>query len=128
MHLSFFLNQPKERVIDMSPEEQKEWEEKQLDCMIDLNSCHIDPAPFQLVSVNSLKSLSIISSHIYILSSLFLGHTIQVGHTSLLKVHTLFTMLQLNHTYVTSIGRLVGIVALKDVSIQQLKLYNCSII
>lgn len=112
----------------MSPEEQKEWEEKQLDCMIDLNSCHIDPAPFQLVSVNSLKSLSIISSRIYILSSLFLGHTIQVGHTSLLKVHTLFTMLQLNHTYVTSIGRLVGIVALKDVSIEQFKLYNCSVI
>lgn len=73
----------------MSPEEQKEWEQKQLDCVINLNNCHIDAAPFQLV-----------------------------GNTSLLKVHTLFTMLQLNHTYVTSIGRLVGVVALKDVSLK----------
>jgi chloride channel 2 len=47
----------------------------------------IDPAPFQLVE-----------------------------HTSLIKVHSLFSMLQLNHTYVTSIGKLVGVVALKDVS------------
>ena len=43
-----FPIQPKERVIDMSPEEQKDWEEKQLDGLIDLNNCHIDPAPFQL--------------------------------------------------------------------------------
>lgn len=71
----------------MSPEEQRAWEEEQLNCTIDLNQCHIDPAPFQLV-----------------------------GHTSLLKVHTLFSMLQLNQTYVTSIGRLIGVVALKDVS------------
>jgi chloride channel 2 len=46
----------------------------------------IDPAPFQLVE-----------------------------HTSLIKVHSLFSMLQLNHTYVTSIGKLIGVVALKDV-------------
>lgn len=71
----------------MSPEEQRAWEEEQLNCTIDLTQCHIDPAPFQLV-----------------------------GHTSLLKVHTLFSMLQLSHTYVTHIGRLVGVVALKDVS------------
>lgn len=32
----------------MSPEDQKDWEKKQLDCFIDLNNCHIDPAPFQL--------------------------------------------------------------------------------
>lgn len=48
----------------------------------------IDPAPFQLVE-----------------------------HTSLIKVHSLFSMLQLNHTYVTSIGKLIGVVALKDVSL-----------
>ena len=69
----------------MSPEEQRAWEEVQLNVTIDLEQCHIDPAPFQLI-----------------------------GHTSLLKVHTLFSMLQLNHTYVTSIGRLVGIVSTSD--------------
>ena len=34
----------------------------------------------------------------------------------MIKVHSLFSMLQLNHTYVTSIGKLIGVVALKDVS------------
>ena len=46
-----------------------------------------DPAPFQLVE-----------------------------RTSLLKVHSLFSMLGLNHAYVTAIGRLIGVVALKEVS------------
>ena len=45
-----------------------------------------DPAPFQLVE-----------------------------RTSLLKVHSLFSMLGLNHAYVTAIGRLIGVVALKEV-------------
>lgn len=72
----------------MSPEEQLAWEDEQLNAMVDLSFCKIDPAPFQLVE-----------------------------HTSLIKVHSLFSMLQLNHAYVTSIGRLVGVVALKDVSL-----------
>ncbi|RWS07156.1 chloride channel protein 2-like protein [Dinothrombium tinctorium] len=79
---------PKERVIDMSPEEQLAWEDEQLNRIVDLSSVQVDPAPFQLVE-----------------------------HTSLMKVHSLFSMLQLNHSYVTSMGRLVGVVALKDIRI-----------
>lgn len=79
--------QPRERVIDMSPEEQLAWEEEQLNMVTDFNQCTIDPAPFQLVE-----------------------------RTTLYKVHSLFSMLGLNYAYVTSIGRLVGVVALKDVS------------
>ena len=84
-HFNYF-SQPRERVIDMSPEEQLAWEEEQLNSMVDFNECTIDPAPFQLVE-----------------------------RTTLLKVHSLFSMLGLSHAYVTSIGRLVGVVALKDV-------------
>ena len=46
---------------------------------------HIDPAPFQLVEKSSL-----------------------------LKVHSLFSMLGVNHAYVTTIGRLIGVVGLKE--------------
>lgn len=81
------LPQPKERVIDMSPEEQLAWEEEQLNSVVDFKECLVDPAPFQLVE-----------------------------RTTLLKVHSMFSMLGLTHAYVTSIGRLVGVVALKDVS------------
>ncbi len=81
-----YYEKPRERVIDMSPEEQLAWEEDQLNSIIDISSCRIDPAPFQLVE-----------------------------KTTLLKVHSIFSMLGLNHAYVTSIGRLVGVVALKDV-------------
>ncbi|KAK6054396.1 CBS domain protein [Cooperia oncophora] len=50
-----------------------------------LDDVAIDPAPFQLVK-----------------------------GTSLYKVHTLFSLLALNHAYVTEKGRLVGVVALKE--------------
>lgn len=83
----FFNFQPKERVIDMSPEEQSEWEQKEMDKILDFTSCHIDPAPFQLVE-----------------------------RTSLLKVHSVFSLVGVNHAYVTAIGRLVGVVGLKEVS------------
>ncbi|XP_050434534.1 chloride channel protein 2 isoform X2 [Adelges cooleyi] len=76
---------PKERVIDMSPEEQYEWEQKEMNKILDFGSCHIDPAPFQLVE-----------------------------RTSLLKVHSVFSLLGVNHAYVTAIGRLVGVVGLKE--------------
>ena len=72
----------------MSPEEQLAWEEDQLEAQIDLSVLQVDPAPFQLVE-----------------------------RTSLYKVHSIFSMLQLNQAYVTSIGRLVGVVSLKDVSL-----------
>lgn len=32
-----------------------------------------------------------------------------------LQVHSLFSMLGLNHAYVTAIGRIIGVVALKEV-------------
>ncbi|CAH1972133.1 unnamed protein product [Acanthoscelides obtectus] len=76
---------PKERVCDMSPEDQRIWEEEQMQMSVDFNHCHIDPAPFQLVE-----------------------------RTSLLKVHSLFSMVGVNHAYVTAIGKLVGVVGLKE--------------
>ncbi|XP_053200651.1 chloride channel protein 2-like isoform X2 [Panonychus citri] len=90
---------PRERVIDMSPEEQLAWEEEQLNSIIDLSACHIDPAPFQLVE-----------------------------QTSLIKVHSLFSMLQLNLAYVTSIGRLVGVVTLKDIRIAIERMNNGTLV
>ncbi|GLH07553.1 CSON011389 protein [Gryllus bimaculatus] len=76
---------PHERVIDMSPEDQKHWEEEEMGKSITFDKCHIDPAPFQLVE-----------------------------KTSLLKVHSLFSMVGVNHAYVTTIGRLIGVVGLKE--------------
>ncbi|KAM9310091.1 chloride channel protein 1 [Pholidichthys leucotaenia] len=69
----------------MSPEEIKAWEEAELDRPIDMEQIRIDPSPFQLVE-----------------------------RTSLHKTHTLFSLLGLSHAYVTSIGKLVGVVALKE--------------
>ncbi|KAI3361118.1 hypothetical protein L3Q82_013329, partial [Scortum barcoo] len=69
----------------MSPEEIKAWEEEELDKPIDMEQIRIDPSPFQLVE-----------------------------RTSLHKTHTLFSLLGLSHAYVTSIGKLVGVVALKE--------------
>jgi chloride channel 2 len=77
---------PRERVCDMSAEDQKAWEMEEMSKPIDFSAgIHIDPAPFQLVE-----------------------------RTSLLKVHSLFSMVGINHAYVTKIGRLVGVVALKE--------------
>lgn len=72
----------------MSAEDQKTWEMEEMAKPIDLDeaSIHIDPAPFQLVE-----------------------------KTSILKVHSLFSMIGINHAYVTKIGRLVGVVGLKEV-------------
>ena len=52
---------------------------------VDFGDSQIDPAPFQLVE-----------------------------QTSLHKVHSLFSLLGLGHAYVTSVGRLVGVVSLKE--------------
>merc|ERR1719450_1435402 len=52
---------------------------------VNFSELHIDPAPFQLVEKSSL-----------------------------LKVHSLFSMLGVNHAYVTTIGRLIGVVGLKE--------------
>ncbi|CAJ1062482.1 chloride channel protein 1 isoform X2 [Xyrichtys novacula] len=69
----------------MTPEEIKAWEEEELNKPIDMEQIRIDPSPFQLVE-----------------------------RTSLHKTHTLFSLLGLSHAYVTSIGKLVGVVALKE--------------
>ena len=71
--------------VDMTLQEQREWERSEMDLPVDFNTCHIDPAPFQLVE-----------------------------KTSLLKVHSLFSMLGVNHAYVTAIGKLIGVVGLKE--------------
>ncbi|KAM8853275.1 chloride channel protein 2-like isoform X6 [Synchiropus splendidus] len=70
---------------DMTIGEIAEWEERQLDEQVNFNNCKIDPAPFQLVE-----------------------------RTSLHKTHTIFSLLGLDHAYVTSIGRLIGVVSLKE--------------
>ncbi|XP_031330673.1 chloride channel protein 2 isoform X3 [Photinus pyralis] len=76
---------PKERVCDMSPEDQRKWEDEQMQLPVEFSTCTIDPAPFQLVE-----------------------------RTSLLKVHSLFSMVGVNHAYVTAIGKLIGVVGLTD--------------
>ncbi|XP_049737387.1 chloride channel protein 2 isoform X3 [Elephas maximus indicus] len=70
---------------EMTPQEILEWEEQQLDELVNFSDCKIDPAPFQLVE-----------------------------RTSLHKTHTIFSLLGVDHAYVTSIGRLIGIVTLKE--------------
>ncbi|XP_037332283.1 chloride channel protein 2-like isoform X11 [Pungitius pungitius] len=70
---------------DMTIREIAEWEEQQLDEQVNFSNCKIDPAPFQLVE-----------------------------RTSLHKTHTIFSLLGLDHAYVTSIGRLIGVVSLKE--------------
>ncbi|XP_052473146.1 chloride channel protein 2-like [Carassius gibelio] len=70
---------------DMTLGEVEEWEEQQLDEQVNFNNCKIDPAPFQLVE-----------------------------RTSLHKTHTIFSLLGLDHAYVTSIGRLIGVVSLRE--------------
>ncbi|XP_060028054.1 chloride channel protein 2 isoform X3 [Erinaceus europaeus] len=70
---------------EMTPEEILEWEEQQLDEPVNFSDCKIDPAPFQLVE-----------------------------RTSLHKTHTIFSLLGVDHAYVTSIGRLIGVVTLKE--------------
>ncbi|XP_048850499.1 chloride channel protein 1-like [Brienomyrus brachyistius] len=74
-----------ELVDTMSPEEVKAWEETALDKPIDMEQVHFDPSPFQLVE-----------------------------RTSLHKTHMLFSLLGLSRAYVTGAGKLVGVVALKE--------------
>ncbi|KAF5895850.1 chloride channel protein 1-like, partial [Clarias magur] len=69
----------------MTAEEVKAWEESEMDKPLEFERVKIDPSPFQLVE-----------------------------RTSLHKTHTLFSLLGLSHAYVTSIGMLVGVVALKE--------------
>lgn len=45
---------PRERVIDMSPEDQRHWEDEEMARPVELADCRVDPAPFQLVERTSL--------------------------------------------------------------------------
>ena len=78
----------KERSVDMSSEEKEAWEEKEMLKKVDFEKCLIDPAPFQLVE-----------------------------RTSLLKVHSIFSLLGVHHAYVTTLGKLVGVVSLTEVCV-----------
>ena len=70
-----------------SLQEQELYNIDEIDNMvIEIDESKVDAAPFQLVE-----------------------------KTSLIKVHTLFALLTLNHSYVTDGGRLVGIVTLKEI-------------
>ncbi|KAK8725221.1 hypothetical protein OTU49_010760 [Cherax quadricarinatus] len=89
--LSLFKSKKKDQnakkpQLDLSDEERSIWEMMELAKEVDFSKCHIDPAPFQLVE-----------------------------RTSLLRVHSMFSMLGINHAYVTAIGRLIGVLALKEV-------------
>uniref|UniRef100_A0A7E4WAY4 Chloride channel protein n=1 Tax=Panagrellus redivivus TaxID=6233 RepID=A0A7E4WAY4_PANRE len=84
-------NDPKP-IYDLFDEERREWEMERLEDAVELDDTKIDPAPFQLVR-----------------------------KTSLYKVHSLFSLLDLNRAYVTERGKLVGVVSLRDlrIAIQQ---------
>ncbi|NXA05594.1 CLCN2 protein, partial [Sapayoa aenigma] len=87
-----------------------EWEEQQLDQLVDFSSAKIDPAPFQLVEHTSLHKVC--------------PHPTPDPHLQpprpptqpslFLQTHTVFSLLGLDHAFVTSIGRLVGMVSLKE--------------
>ncbi|XP_019329652.1 PREDICTED: chloride channel protein 1 isoform X5 [Aptenodytes forsteri] len=77
--------EPVEVVDTMRPEEIDAWEQEELNKNVCFDSCRIDPSPFQLVE-----------------------------RTSLHKTHTLFSLLGLSHAYVTSMGKLRGVLALEE--------------
>ncbi|KAI2656516.1 Chloride channel protein 2 [Labeo rohita] len=89
----FFCSRPDIEALEFDPDKEDdtilqevdEWEEQQLDEEVNLDICKIDPAPFQLVE-----------------------------HTSLHKTHTMFSLLNLDYAYVTGVGRLIGVVSLKE--------------
>ncbi|KAM6167058.1 chloride channel protein 1 [Erethizon dorsatum] len=72
-------------VDNMSPEEIEAWEQEQLSQPVCFDCCCIDPSPFQLVE-----------------------------QTTLHKTHTLFSLLGLHLAYVTSMGKLRGVLALEE--------------
>ncbi|XP_063004621.1 chloride channel protein 1 isoform X2 [Melospiza melodia melodia] len=79
------IQEPVEVIETMTPEEIDAWEHEELDKNVCFDSCRIDPSPFQLVE-----------------------------RTSLHKTHTLFSLLGLSHAYVTSMGKLRGVLALEE--------------
>ncbi|NXU38622.1 CLCN1 protein, partial [Drymodes brunneopygia] len=79
------IQEPVEVTETMTPEEIDAWEQEELNKNVCFDSCLVDPSPFQLVE-----------------------------RTSLHKTHTLFSLLGLSHAYVTSMGKLRGVLALEE--------------
>ncbi|KAM7064983.1 chloride channel protein 1 [Acridotheres tristis] len=79
------IQEPGEVIETMTPEEIDAWEQEELNKNVCFDSCRVDPSPFQLVE-----------------------------RTSLHKTHTLFSLLGLSHAYVTSMGKLRGVLALEE--------------
>lgn len=89
----------------MTPEEQRCWEAEQILFPVDFSRCFIDPTPFQIVE-----------------------------RTSLVKVHGLFSMMRIDLSFVTNLGRLEGMVtleglkqAISDVKSGKLKAHDLEI-
>ncbi|NWI53040.1 CLCN2 protein, partial [Calyptomena viridis] len=92
------------------PSQIMEWEEQQLDQLVDFSSAKIDPAPFQLVEHTSLHKVCLHPTpnpHLCRLRP-------PTQPSLFLQTHTIFSLLGLDHAFVTSIGRLVGMVSLKE--------------
>ncbi|CAG2115079.1 unnamed protein product, partial [Medioppia subpectinata] len=77
---------PENEVLEITSVGKHVWEENQLEKLVDFTACPIDPAPFQLVE-----------------------------GTSLMKAHNMFSLLGLQLAFVTVLGRLIGVVALKEI-------------
>ncbi|PAV88998.1 hypothetical protein WR25_14953 isoform D [Diploscapter pachys] len=87
MHFGHKMNDDKNNpVYDLTPKEREEWEREKLKEEFELTDEDIDPAPFSLVK-----------------------------KTSLYRIHSIFSMMQLNIAFVTECGRLIGCVGLADV-------------
>ncbi|KAL7637202.1 UNVERIFIED_CONTAM: hypothetical protein RMT77_011914 [Armadillidium vulgare] len=76
---------PTTRLIKIIKEMESEWENREMEKTVDFTKCQINPAPHQLVE-----------------------------RSNLLQVHSIFSLLGLHHSYVTAIGRLIGVVGLKE--------------
>ncbi|NWV21528.1 CLCN2 protein, partial [Origma solitaria] len=105
------VGRPYPSACPMAPPQILEWEEQQLDQLVDFSSAKIDPAPFQLVEHTSLHKV-----HPRPTPDPFPHPPDPQLSSLLLQTHTIFSLLGLDHAFVTSIGRLVGMVSLKEVS------------
>lgn len=72
--------------VDLHGEERQQWEAERLAKPINLNTLDMDSTPFQLYN-----------------------------NTSILKTHSMFSLLGLPRAYVTNCGELIGVVSLCDV-------------
>ena len=89
--------------FDMSPEEQRDWEAAEMEMAVDFGQLKIDPAPFQLPEKSSLLKVHSLFSMLGMLAFITL---------SIFTYVLYFT--GVNHAYVTTIGRLIGVVGLKE--------------